>query len=33
MDMWKNYDVQIPEVICRILDIPEMIRLKDVGMN
>ena len=33
MDMWKNYDVQIPEVICRISDIPEMIRLKDVGMN
>ena len=33
MDLWKNYDVQIPEVICRILDIPEMIRLKDVGMN
>ena len=33
MDLWKNYDVQIPEAICRILDIPEMIRLKDVGMN
>ena len=33
MDLWKNYDVQIPEVICRISDIPEMIRLKDVGMN
>ena len=33
MDMWKNYSVQIPEVISRISDIPEMIRLKDVGMN
>ena len=33
MDMWKNYSIRIPEVISRISDIPEMIRLKDVGMN
>lgn len=33
MDLWKNYDVQIPDMISRLPGIPEMIRLKHVGMN
>ena len=33
MDLWKSYDDRIPEVINRISAIPEMIRLKHVGMN
>ena len=33
MDMWKSYDARIPEVISRVSGIPEMVRLKHVGMN
>ena len=31
--MWKDYDAQVPEVISRLSGIPEMTRLKYVGMN
>ena len=31
--MWEQYDTEIPEVIRRVTGIPEMIRLKHVGMN
>lgn len=33
MDIWKNYDSKIPEIISRLSDIPEIIRLQHVGMN
>ena len=33
MDLWKNYDGRIPDIISRLSGIPEMIRLQRVGMN
>ena len=33
MEIWRQYDVRIPEVIRRLSGIPEMERLKHVGMN
>ncbi len=33
MDIWKNYDSEIPEIISQLSDVPEIIRLQHVEMN